>query len=151
MGVSGPIPKRAAERRRRNKTEPTTVVSLPEPPAAEPDSAPAVKIEAPPLGFSTNLIAEQWYASLADSGQAQFYEPSDWQAARVVAHELGRALNGDKPSAMLFAAVWSAMGELLTTEGARRRVRMEINRGKPEDTQDATVTALDEYRASIGG
>jgi len=103
--------------------------------AAEP-------VEAPPLGFTTHEIAMQWYESLASSGQARYFEPSDWQAARVVAHEIGRMLNKKEASGQLLTAVWSAMGDLLTTEAARRRVRMEIDRGLPDEGEDADVIEL---------
>jgi hypothetical protein len=44
------------------------------------------------------------------------------------------------------------MSELLVTEGARRRVRLEIER-KAASAKDAakSVTAIDEYRRRLGG
>jgi hypothetical protein len=38
-----------------------------------------------------------------DSGQAQFFEPSDWQAARFVAEVMSRNLRQKKFSSVLFA------------------------------------------------
>jgi hypothetical protein len=64
--------------------------------------------------------------SLAESGQSQFYEPSDWAVARYVAEVMSRNLADGNMSAVMFAAVMSAMTELLTTEGARRRARLEL-------------------------
>lgn len=132
MGATGPIPKRSEERRRRNKVDTTQVeivgtVEVPEP---DPDWHPA---------------AARWYESLQLSGQHKFYEPSDWAAAQLLAHELTRMLKA-RASATMFAAVWAAMGDLLTTEGERRRVRMEIVR-RPEPVEaPAGVTRLDDYR-----
>jgi hypothetical protein len=138
----GPIPKREDQRRRRNKSEtPTTRVT-----------PPAAPVEQPPLGFPTHPIAEAWYASLAESGQALYYEPSDWQAARLVAFDLTRHLNARRVSSQMLAALWVAMGDLLTTEAARRRVRMEIDRstGAAEDeAAKAKVAVLDDYRRSV--
>ncbi|GGQ07729.1 hypothetical protein BKA00_007420 [Actinomadura coerulea] len=133
MGTRGPVPKRSDKRRRRNADSAVDTIEIP---------ADAEPVEAPPLGFTTNAIAMEWYESLASSGQARYFEPSDWQAARVVTQELGRMLNYGKPSGQLFTALWSAMGDLLSTEAARRRVRMEIDRSQPAEGEDADVIEL---------
>jgi hypothetical protein len=131
--MPGPVPKRSDRRIRRNKdggeVERVRVI-------AEP-------VEAPPLGFTTHEIAMSWYESLATSGQARYYEPSDWQSARMVAHEMGRMLNRREASGQLLSAVWSAMGDLLTTEAARRRTRMELERAQEaDDGDDADVIEI---------
>lgn len=90
-------------------------------------------------------LARQWYESLAKSGQAVFYEPSDWQTARVLAEILSRALSSRKLNASLIERWQSGATELLTTEGARRRVRVELEREDEEETE-ADVSELDEYR-----
>jgi hypothetical protein len=133
------VPKRSTERRRRNVASKTDVVKL--------VAAPPVLAPEPDEGW--HPIALDWYRSLGESGQAKFFEPSDWQAARFVAEVMSRNLKQRKFSAMLFAAVWSAMGDLLTTEAARRRVRMEIERGGEPETP-AGVTALADYRKALG-
>lgn len=135
-GRGGPVPKRAADRRRRNKVDITQVDV-------------AGKVESPPADEAWHELARQWYESLARSGQAQHYEPSDWAAARYVAEVMTRNLEVGRFSAQLFAAVWSAMGDLLTTEGERRRAKLEVNRtmtAKPA-ADGTTVARLDDYRA----
>lgn len=140
---TGPVPKRSSERRRRNKSDGVQVTSVP---AAESS------VVCPPADEAWHQIARDWYESLAESGQAVFYEPSDWATARYVAEAMSRGLQSSRFSAQLFAAVSSAMTELLTTEGARRRARLEIERGKSgEDEKPAGVTALDDYRSALGG
>lgn len=141
--TTGPIPKRSSERRRRNKPEGAEVTTVP---VATPSA------QCPPADEAWHQIARDWYDSLAKSGQAVFYEPSDWATARYVAEAMSRGLSSSRFSAQLFAAVSSAMTELLTTEGARRRARLEIERGKPgEKEKPAGVTALDDYRSALGG
>lgn len=138
MGARGPVPKRSSERRRRNK-------------GSKPDKVTAAgSVKAPAADSKWHPIAKGWFNGLKTSGQAQFFEPSDWQAARLVAEELNRYLRAKKKSAIMFAHIWSAMTDLLTTEGARRRVRLEVEREGNDDETPAGVTALDDYRKSLG-
>lgn len=142
MGERGPVPARSDQRRRRNAIDPITRVA---------SGGPAV--DQPPLDFPAHPIAAEWYASLAQSAQSVFFEPSDWAAARLVTFDLTRHLNAGRMSAQSFAAIWSAMGDLLTTEAARRRVRLEIDRTTREQTdaaQAATITVMDAYRRDVG-
>lgn len=137
MGERGPVPKRSSERRRRNKESEPEVVTL--------DAQPVV---VPPADESWHPIAHDWYTSLAESGQAQFFEPSDWQAARYVAHSMSLNLQAGRFSAQLFSFVWSAMSDLLTTEASRRRVRLEIEREGVQ--KPAEVTSIAAFRARAG-
>ena len=94
-------------------------------------------------------MAADWYRSLSESGQARFYEPSDWQTARVWAEVLSRQLATHRMSAQMVTAWAAAAGELLTTEGARRRVHLELSRPQVDSDEDAAVTALDDYRTRL--
>ena len=134
----GPVPKRSTERRRRNKESEVEIV--------KPLTG---KVEQPAPDPKWHPIALDWYESLSESGQAQFYEPSDWQAARLVAVVMSKNLRQKQFSSVLFASVWAAMGDLLTTEADRRRVRMEIERGG-EPGEPASVTAIADYRERFG-
>ena len=138
MGARGPIPKRDAERRRRNKENP--VETVPATGNVKPTTCPA----------GLHAEARGWYQSLADSGQSKFYEPSDWRQARVLAIILDNMLEAPRVSAQLFAAWCSAASELGTTEGARRRVHIEIKRQPLKPAPD-NVTMMDEYRDALGG
>lgn len=135
MGARGPAPKRSSERRRRNKDSKAETVKV------------AGPFEVPPAKSTWHPVAKEWYEALKISGQAQFFEPSDWAAARFVAEAVSQNLRSKRFSAQLFAAVWSAMGDLLTTEADRRRARLEIEREL--DKPPAGVTALDEYRKAL--
>lgn len=141
MGTRGPVPKRTEQRRRRNATD-----SIESVPVATP-------IATPKADPDWNPIAIEWFESLGNSGQAKFYEPSDWAQARVWAEVLSRALKqGDRPSAVLIAAWSSGAGELLTTEGARRRLRLELERtpSADPDAERASGTITD-LRSRLGG
>ncbi|SDL27910.1 hypothetical protein [Streptomyces indicus] len=97
-------------------------------------------------------IATDWYLSLQESGQAVFYQPSDWAMARYAAELMSRGLSSDRaPNGQYVAALNSVMASLLSTEGDRRRVRIELERKKPTGPQLAAVRPLDAYRDIAGG
>ena len=141
-GRGGPVPKRSDQRRRTNK--PVIEVS---------SAAGASSVPVPPAAEHWHALVRDWYESLARSGQAAFYEPSDWQVARYVAEAMHRNVaTSDRFSATLFASVMSAMSNLLVTEGDRRRLRIELERAAQVDADvEAAVTALDEYLTRISG
>lgn len=137
MGASGPVPKRSSQQLgHKTKAEKAEVEHV--------EVFGEVKI--PPADRKWHQLAKDWYNSLAESGQKKFFEPSDWAAAQVLASEMSRMLNGHM-SATMFAAVWQAMGDLLTTEGERRRVKVEIDRkpAKPDTRPLASVSFIDRH------
>ncbi|MBB1253181.1 hypothetical protein H3146_07325 [Streptomyces sp. OF3] len=145
MGKHGPIPKRSSERRRRNKDDGPELATAPSGP---PEDLP----ELPEPDPMWHPIATDWYLSLRESGQAAFYQPSDWAVARYAAELMSRGLSSDRPpNGQYVAALNSVMTSLLTTEGDRRRARIELERRSPRQEPPAGVTAIADYRASIGG
>ena len=133
--MPGPIPKRTEERRRNNK------------PDVKMRTVQIVgKVDVPEADGQWHPIAHDWFESLSESGQAKFYEPSDWQQARLWAEVLSRQLQSDRISAQMMATWQGAATELLTTEGARRRARMEIQRTAVEAVP-ASVSSLDDHRS----
>lgn len=141
MPGDGPVPKRSDQRRRRNKPAGPAVAKLPAG-SPVPPKAPAPDPEWHP-------IALDWFNSLGESGQARWYEASDWMTARYIAEAMSRNLRqGQKFSSMLFSAVLSGMTELLTTEGARRRARVELERAA--EPEKPAVTIMSEYRKAAG-
>lgn len=143
MGSRGPVPKRSSERAgHRTRAERPDVVR-----AAEP-------VKAPPARRGWHPQARAWYRSLARSGQSRYFEPSDWELARLAAELLSRQLRSDRPSAELLKVVYSAMSALGTTEADRRRMRIEVERpqlGAEDEARRAAVTVLEEFRRLSGG
>lgn len=155
MGSRGPVPKRTDQRRRRNR---------PEVPAG---SAPAARsVRAPRPDPAWHPIVRDWYRSLRRSGQSAFYEPSDWQTARLIAESMSRdlkpqfvAMNEEtgEPVVMVIpvkgaslAAYLKAMSALLVTEGDRRRSGVELQR-PPEQPAGPGVPHIDDYRDRLSG
>lgn len=115
--MPGPIPKRSDERIRRNKVEGlekvTAIGAVRRPPLDMPDAHP---------------VTRELYISLSDSAQSRFYEPSDWMYAKFAMHFVDNILKQSRPSAQLLASVQTMLADLLVSEGARRRVRLEVER-----------------------
>lgn len=145
MGTRGPIPERSEARRRRNKEEGPAAVRAP---SGAPEDLP----DLPEPDSLWHPIARDWYLSLRESGQAVFYQPSDWAVARYAAELMSRGLSSDRPpNGQFVSALDSVMARLLTTEGDRRRARIELERKPAQQQAPAGVTAIADYRAALGG
>lgn len=124
MGARGPVPKRSDQRVRRNKAEV----------AVEKVESIGV-VAVPELGFDDpHFLTVDLYRSLSESAQSRFYEPSDYQTARAVLFFMDQQFKTSRPSGQLLAALFSQLTDLLMTEGARRRVRLEVERAQAGGT-----------------
>lgn len=136
-GFNGPPPKRSDERIRRNKPE------------VEVDKVEMIgTVEVPELGLTDphELIAD-FYESLKQSGQARYYEPSDWQYARITLHFLDRLVKSAKPSGQMLATITTSLSNLMVSEGDRRRLRMEVERNTGAgDAEDNVVDVAEMFR-----
>lgn len=113
------LPKRSEQRRRRNHypgLEQAAGAPVVRQPKADPDWHPS---------------ARAWFRSLAKSGQSRYYEPSDWAQAVLLAAMMSRLLYADEPNAALLRTVIEGSRDLMTTEGARRRMQLELLRVDP--------------------
>lgn len=152
-GAGGPVPKRSDQRHgHRSRAERAAV-----------DHAPAARaVRPPPASRDWHPVATRWYRALAASGQAAYYEPSDWATAYLLAEVISRDLHpqvvGQDPDTGLpiekampvkgasLAAWLKAMTGLMVTEGERRRARVELTRGDDQPDEEGAVSKLDEYR-----
>lgn len=134
--MPGPVPKRSDQRRRKNLANAVDTVTMSEP------------VAIPELALTdVHPLAKDMYESLTESGQSQYFEPSDWQRARIMCEMLSRLLYADKLSSMLYTAIQTDMAALMTTEAERRRLRVEIERGAADTSaQDAKVSQMAAYR-----
>lgn len=150
MGDRGPVGKREGARVRRNKTNDNGVEVKKAPAAA------VVKIPAEDRAW--HPVVKAWWRSLKDSGQSRFFEPSDWQAARITAMygtQIFKRLDGAdvddlkrlRPSVAQF---WTMTADLGTTEVARRRVRIELIRAGEGDGETGQVIDIGKYQSEYG-
>ena len=139
MGVTGPIPKRSEERRRRNARTEAGESTEPETLEAEGE------VEVPnPAGYDEwHAISQNLWDSVVASAFTRFYEPSDWAVLELTCESLSRDLSeqsigitdkGDvvRDTIPLKGASLSAYSKvfatLLLTDGDRRRLRLDIQR-----------------------
>ena len=133
--MSGPVPKRSEERRRRNSPASERVQTTATEPLAWPEPEPG-----------WHPTATRWYQSLQRSGQAQFFEPSDVALAVYTAELMTISLSGERGAATVAGTVKTLMDDLLTSEGSRRRARLELEKpsgdeGKQEEDELAAFRA----------
>jgi hypothetical protein len=79
-------------------------------------------------------VARSWYNSLALSGQAVFYEASDWATAVAAANALHKFMKTDNAS--ILANFCRLSERLLVTEFDRKRARVDLT---PQDVTDVDV------------
>lgn len=195
-GISGPIPKRDAERRRRNDPAngAADFFDIDEVAKdAEPDSLPwkiaqpvvvptfdgvwtdadGREVDGDHVGTGWHPLAQQWFDSLSYSGQAIFYEPSDWMLAAVIAETLSRELKPQIAATIpatefsesqvirecvpikgaSLSAILKAMSTLMVSEGDRRRLRLELQRRAHEagEGEGGEVVSMEARRRELLG
>lgn len=136
MAKPGPVGKTDEDRVRRNKTSEDGLVTQ----TFSLDDA--VKI--PKGTFVTDVIQDLWNA-LTISVNVQFYEPTDWAYAKLTLTMWDKVLEaGGIPAAMMLASLDSMATKLLLTEGDRRRLKIEVQRGAVK--AETGPSASDFYR-----
>lgn len=142
MGTRGPIPNRtedlARDRSRngveRNQGEVTF------------GTMKGVKVPHPDKGW--HPIATQLYKAARASGQADFYQQSDWAMLYSICDDLSHYKKSQKRSSQMAATIYAALTSLLVTEGDRRRARLELQQPTPE-SKPAEVYAIESYRNDL--
>lgn len=140
MAAHGPVPNRSDDLSRERD-------------ANRGDRMPIAKGELRPVRIphadpEWHPIARKFYDSLKTSGQSDFYQNSDWAYAFSLCDDLSLYKKSGKRSSMMFAAINTAMTNLLVTEADRRRARIELS--APEDEgESAAVLAIADYRAAL--
>ena len=142
MGSRGPVPKRSDQRRRRNQPAAGEITK----------AAGSRRVPVPRADPKWHPLARRWYNALSRSGQAAFYEPSDWAFAYSLADDLSYYKKSSKRSGQMLTAIYAGMERLLTTEGDRRRASLELDRGQEDDEyENAAVVAIVEYQRRLSG
>jgi hypothetical protein len=83
-------------------------------------------VRGPELIGKHSAVGCRFYEALRRSGQAQFFEPSDWSRAELVVLAIDDYVRDHK--AFHLQAIEKMSSSLLVTEGDRRRMRLEVER-----------------------
>lgn len=97
---------------------------------------------------SWHPIARRLWDSVKESGQADFYQQSDWAVLYSLCDDLSHFKNSAKRSSQMAQTIYAALGNLLVTEGDRRRARIELQQPEPEKTP-AAVVAINGYKERL--
>lgn len=107
------------------------------------------KVTIPHADSEWHPIARKVWDGLKTSGQADFFQNSDWAFAYSLMDDLSHYKKSGKRSGQMLQSILSAMERLLVTEADRRRARIELS--APEEEQEAAaVLAIADYRKDLG-
>ncbi|WJN62703.1 terminase small subunit [Streptomyces phage phiScoe15] len=139
--MPGPVPNREADLARPRERKGGDVQSV-----TKGEMRP-VKI--PNADREWHPIARRLWDALKTSGQADFYQNSDWAFAYSLCEDLSFYKKSGKRSGQMLQTIYSSFERLLVAEGDRRRVRIELH--EPEDEGDtASVVAIADYKKELG-
>lgn len=139
MGSRGPVPNRSEDLSRdrdANRGDRPAITKGKSRPASVPEPDP-----------TWHPIARLLWDATIESGQADFYESSDYAFLFSICDDVSYYKHMGKRSGQMLASIYSAMENLLVTEGARRRVRVEL---QDDVEEDAEVVDMDARRRQIG-
>lgn len=95
-----------------------------------------------------DATVKRLYKSMRTSGQSCYFQNSDWSFAYIVLDMLNDQRKAARPSAQMMATIMQGLDKLLLTEAERRRARIELI--PPGDEDDASVTAVADYKKKLG-
>lgn len=172
--MPGPPPKKDAERRRRNKTPDNGGISAIPADVVNLDETIHREVVIPQADEDWEPLTKAYWESFACSGQALYYEPSDWMTAYTLMEMLDRWLKPQdvrvgeirpaqqeggevtylfepKIVAMPGAtmnSILKGLTDLMATEGGRRKLRLELERKSALDAaaEGGTVTDIAKRR-----
>lgn len=118
------------------------------------DQVPVTKGEARPVKIPNadsdwHPIARRLWDGIKSSGQADFYQNSDWAFAYSLCEDLSYYKKSGKRSGQMLQTIYSAFERLLIAEGDRRRVRIELHE-PVEDGPSASDEAIEQYKRDLG-
>ena len=150
IGSRGPIPNRESDLARPRERKGSDVQSV--------TKGTLKPVTIPEADENWHPIAKRMWDSLATSGQADFYQDSDWATAYMLMDNLSiysqprvdrDGIEYHKRSPEMFKAILSGLASLMVTEGDRRRLRLELS--APDDGEgDAALYAIEDYKQELG-
>lgn len=119
--------------------------------AAAPTKVEAQELKWHPVSRGWHIIAKRWYMSLRSSPVSQFYLQSDVETAYFVAELETRLLAMDEPKAALVAQIRQMKNDLMSTEGARRAMRIETGHDDSAEVKEKREAKKMRHYAGLRG
>lgn len=94
-------------------------------------------------------IARMMWDSAKKSGGSDFYEQSDWALLYSLCDDLSKLKKSGRPSSQWAAVIYQQLGNLLVSEGERRRLRIELHDPETEESSQEDEV-MDEYADALG-
>jgi len=146
VGSRGPIPRRKESLRgHRAKAEIDAVTSAPSGVATD------CQMSVPKENKHWNATARRLWRAAKVSGQARFYEATDWAMLYWYMDLITELMNSPKRTAGKIQVIQAGLSDLLFTEGDRRRAGLELSRPSSQELQSAGVEELDKWRKTLAG
>jgi hypothetical protein len=98
---------------------------------------------------SWHVAAKQVYDAACTSGQADFYQSSDYAILWSLCGDLSVAKSSGRLSGQLLATIYGALDSLGLTEGERRKMRIELQPLPTPEADEGEAAVLD-MRAKLG-
>lgn len=141
IGTRGPIPNRSEDLARPRERKGGD--------AKAPTKGVARPAKAPNAPKDWHPIARKLWDSVKESGQIDFYAQSDWAVLYSLCDDLSHFKKSKVRSAQMAQTLYSALGNLLVTEGDRRRAGIELTE-PPDESDSAAVLAIADYKKELG-
>ena len=104
------------------------------------------KITIPRMNGQWHPVAKMLWKAVKESGQTKFYQSSDWAMLYSLCDDISYAKQQKKRPAQLIQTIYSELGNLLVSEGSRRRVQIELYRPTEEELKSSDVAVMSEWQ-----
>lgn len=94
-------------------------------------------------------VARQLWDACLESGQSVYYQNSDVALLYSLCDDLSEVKKSKRPSSMMLQTIYSQLGNLLVSEGERRKARIELAEPEAEGPAPSLV-AIDTYKRDLG-
>lgn len=133
----GPIPKRSTERTRNNKTGEDGL---------EIKRGVAQPYEWTDPSFDWEKPIQRYYESFQKSGMAAYFQQTDVEQLWMACEWMNRQWASGRPSAMILQEAMKMTDGLGATEGERRRLKIELDKPKVDDSADKYDAKITDIR-----
>jgi hypothetical protein len=139
--MPGPVPNRESDLARPRERKGSDQVSV--------TKGTLRETKVPHADSDWHPIARKLWDGMKSSGQADFFQNSDWAYAYSLMDDLSEYKKSGRRSSQMAQVIYTSLGNLLVTEADRRRIRIELH--EPDTGEDeASVTAINGARAALG-